>query len=108
MLKHDTKPSLWRLLWRMYGGMFVLSGFLMMCSVMLQFAPPLLMRALLSYIEDGGEGHSTAYGYGIAALMLLTDFAFTVPRSPFHPLRCAGTACNTSTAAYCNSMWIVR
>ena len=40
-----TQLSLWRLLWRLYGGVWCLSGLMMLCSVTLHPAPRTLHPA---------------------------------------------------------------
>ena len=67
-----SPPSVWHLLWQLYGRLFLVSAAMQLASVLLQFVPQLLLNAFLHYIETGGQGHGTIYGYGIATLMFLT------------------------------------
>ena len=68
--------SLWMVLFRMYRGMFFLSGFLTLLNLAATFAPPLLLNALLKYIEhEDGQDQGVAYGYTLAALMCVLQFA---------------------------------
>jgi len=76
-----TQLSLWRLLWRLYGGVWCLSGLMMLCSVMFQFGPQLLLNLLLTYIETGGQGRSTSYGYALSVLILVVSIALAVTGS---------------------------
>jgi len=76
--EQGVEPNLWRLLWRLYGKPFFLSGVLMFVSVFLQFAPQALLNALLLYIEGTSEVHTAAYGYSLALGMFVVSVASSV------------------------------
>eukprot|EP01117_Protostelium_nocturnum_P001793 TRINITY_DN1224_c0_g1_i1.p1 TRINITY_DN1224_c0_g1~~TRINITY_DN1224_c0_g1_i1.p1 ORF type:complete len:1080 (+),score=410.48 TRINITY_DN1224_c0_g1_i1:135-3242(+) len=80
--KNQTKPSFWKVIFKSFGGRFVLGGFFKLGNDISQFAGPILLGMIVSFIaENRGDGndekqtyHGLLYVGALSGSMILTSF----------------------------------